>query len=325
MKTNNVKTDNAKTDDVKTDDLKTDDVKTVGCSTRIKIATVLCAVDLSDGSGHLLDYGSGIAATYGARLYVAHVVPNLDYTLAPRPSAYEEQMEILENAKVELSYLTYCHGARPTQSHLLVEEGRPADVVLEMVQKYGIDLLVMGTHGRRGWHRFALGSVAEEVFRQSTCPVLTVGPRAQTRELIFPLHQLLFATDFSPESCSALPYAFSLAREHQARLTLLHLVHPAIQAPEERRRFEKSYKARLRQLVPDEVECWCDVQFGVEFELPAEGIVRAAAASNADMIILGVRGMGAFAAFETHLPGQTAYGVIADAPCAVLTIRALEV
>lgn len=302
--------------------MKTDDMKTVGCSARIKIANVLCAVDLSDGSGHILDHGSGIAATYGAELYIAHVVPNLDYTLAPRRSAHEEQMEVLEHARVELSYLAYCHGARATQSHVLIEQGSPANILLEMAQEYGIDLIVLGTHGRRGWHRFALGSVAEEVFRQATCPVLTIGPHAQTRESIFPLHQLLFATDFSPESCSALPYAFSLAQEHQARLTLLHLVHPAIQAPEERRRIEKSYKARLRQLVPDEVECWCDVQFAVEFELTAEGIVQAAAAGNADMIILGVRGTGEFAAIEAHLPGPTAYGVIADAPCAVLTIRA---
>jgi len=309
--------------EVSTNDLIADDVKPVGCSTQIKIASVLCAIDLSDGSGRILDYGSGIAATYGAGLYIAHVVPNLAWTLAP--SAPKEQREIIENAKMELSHLAYCHGARAPQSRVLVEQGRPADFLLEMVQKYGIDLLVMGTHGRRGWHRFALGSVAEEVFRQSTCPVLTVGPRAQTRESIFPIHQLLFATDFSPESCSALPYAFSLARENQARLTLLHLVHPAIQSPEERRRIEESCKARLRRLVPEEVDCWCDVRCELQFELAAEGIVRAAAAGNADMIILGVRGMGAFASFESHLPGPTAYGVVADAPCAVLTIRALEV
>jgi len=296
-------------------------VDTIAYGSRAAITNVLCGIDLGAGSGQILEYGIAIAGTYSANLYLAHVVPDLNDLLAQPGTATEEQPQIIEKAKVDLSYLAYRHGARPGRSHLLVNQGDPAETLLRWARQYTADFIVLGTHGRRGWHRVAMGSVAEEVFRQVTCPVLTISPRAQARPLTFPLRQLLFPTDFSHESRCALSYVFSLARDHKAKLTLVHFIHPDIQSTEERRLIRESYTAKLRELISEKPLSSVDVQCLVEFDLVPEGIMRLAAETDTDMIILGVRGMGALAALESHLPGPIAYGVIADAPCAVLTIR----
>jgi nucleotide-binding universal stress UspA family protein len=91
------------------------------------------------------------------------------------------------------------------------------------IQEKKIDLIVMGTRGRSGVGKFLLGSSAEEVFRQAPCPVLTVGPHSPAKAP-HEFTRIVFATDFSPESVAALPYAVSLAQECQAHLTLLHVV-----------------------------------------------------------------------------------------------------
>jgi nucleotide-binding universal stress UspA family protein len=110
-------------------------------------------------------------------------------------------------------------------------------VISEFVAKQHIDLLVLGTHGREGIGKLAMGSVAESLLRQSSCPVLTVGPKAcgrikqefdETGKDIRPaeieLKHIIFAVDFSPESLAAAPFAVSLAEEFQARLALLHVI-----------------------------------------------------------------------------------------------------
>jgi nucleotide-binding universal stress UspA family protein len=136
------------------------------------------------------------------------------------------------------------------------------------------------------------------------------------------MKQILYATDFSTASLAALPYAVSLAQEHQARLTILNvvenakagdLVHPEM--------YNESTIRRLRTLVPAEADRWCDPRFKVERGSAAEKILETAVAIGADLIVLGVRvaegGLGA----ATHLFRPTAHRVVTQAECPVLTVR----
>jgi nucleotide-binding universal stress UspA family protein len=96
-----------------------------------------------------------------------------------------------------------------------------------------VDLVVVGTHGRRGIENVPLGSVAERIFRDATCPVLTVGPysyRESRVDLTGEIRTYLFATDFGEASLRALPRAVSLANQTKARLILLHVL-PAAPVP----------------------------------------------------------------------------------------------
>jgi nucleotide-binding universal stress UspA family protein len=190
-----------------------------------------------------------------------------------------------------------------------------------MIEENDIELVVVGTHGRRGFKKLVLGSVAEQVFRCAPCPVVTVGPQV-TPECFEQgrLRRILFASDLSPLSMRALPYVTMLARQHQAALTFLHVLSSAVPDVEFG---ETTYVAseleearkKLRQFVP--VGCNADVV--VEVGIPGEIIVRVARVQNASLIFMGLHSQSVMAA--THLPWTTAHRVVCDAHCPVMTLR----
>ena len=106
--------------------------------------------------------------------------------------------------------------------HAYVREGKVWESLAEIVRTQEIDLLVVGTHGRTGVEKFVLGSKAEEILRLAPCPVLTVGPKLAGRARLTAIEgegkkltpveisvgQILYATDFSPESLAAAPFAY---------------------------------------------------------------------------------------------------------------------
>jgi len=194
-----------------------------------------------------------------------------------------------------------------------------------MISEHEIDLLVVGTHGRTGARKLLMGSVAEKIFRQASCPVLTVGPNVPPAiDNRVRLQRILFATDFGPESLAALRYALSLAEEHQAQLTLLHVVeYPGSIVDVEAIRATKM--SRLRELVPPEAESWCRVEYLVEFSaaisLAPEKIMEIARLRGEDLIILGVRPVHGAIGAVTHFAHTTAQHIAAHAACPVLTVR----
>ena len=193
----------------------------------------------------------------------------------------------------------------------------------EIVQQKKIDLIVIGTHGRTGIARALLGSAAEEIFRKASCAVLTVGPNiSKDTKRRLRMKEILYATDFSPESLGALPYAVSLAQEHQARLTVLNVMEDAktgdLVHPEH---FVEFTMRQLRGLVPPESDRWCEPQFKVERGRAAEKIMETAIALGADLIVLGVKGLGGHIGAATHISRRTAHQVVTQAECPVLTVR----
>jgi nucleotide-binding universal stress UspA family protein len=210
----------------------------------------------------------------------------------------------------------------------LIEEGEVEKVLHSLVWKHEIDLIVIGTHGHKGLGKMLMGSVAEEVFRNAECPVLTVGPHATRWEIDGKLRHILYATDFGPESVHGLPYAISLAEENRARLTLMHVApEPGVVLPEpepgampvvDPSEVVASTEKQLRDLVPYGTTLWHEPEYMVQFGSPAEMIVRIAAQS-VDMIVLGVKRS---AALTKHLGAGVAYKVACEATCPVLTVGA---
>lgn len=152
---------------------------------------------------------------------------------------------------------------------------------------------------------------------------MTVGPHSPSeppREGRF--REILYATDFSAEALAAAPYALSLAQEHQARLTILHVVQkagvPDFIRPDE---VEASAAQQMRDLVPEAAELWCEPHYAVGQGEPAEAILEAANKRKSDLIVLGVRKPGGIPGAASHLPFGVAHKVIAHAVCPVLTVR----
>ena len=103
-------------------------------------------------------------------------------------------------------------------------EGDAAQSILDCARENNADVIVVGTHGRSGLGKILMGSVAERVFRQSPVPVMTVGPHLHHPGRGFVPRNILLAADFTPASERAARYACALAREHNAKLTMLHVL-----------------------------------------------------------------------------------------------------
>jgi nucleotide-binding universal stress UspA family protein len=137
----------------------------------LPIHTILHPTDFSKQSEFAFELASSLARDYGAELYVVHVVtpPVVVYgegVLPVEPQSYQaelrEKLNRLRSGEPEVRVL-----------HRLVE-GQPVDEILRLAKEIGCDLIVMGTHGRTGFGRVLMGSVAEKIVRTAPCPVVTV-------------------------------------------------------------------------------------------------------------------------------------------------------
>jgi nucleotide-binding universal stress UspA family protein len=180
---------------------------------------------------------------------------------------------------------------------------------------------VMGTNARSGVGRMVFGSVAEKVLRRSPVPVLTIGPHAQG-EPGAPVKQILYTTNFSLESERAAAVAIRLAEEHQAKLTMLHVIETPKSGEFVRMHdLVDATTSRLRKLVTTEQAAWCEPGYLVEEGEPAECILNAAKKQHADLIVMGVKHAEGDLGHATHAPWPIAHRVLCEARCPVLTIR----
>jgi len=134
---------------------------------------ILVPTDFSANAEHALDYACALAQKLGSAVHLVHAI-------ASPPTALQVALteEILENLVKEhreaLDKLAEARRGIASFGATTVEVGDPRDTIVEAAQKLGADLIVMGTHGRRGLSRVVMGSVAEDVIRRAPCPVLTV-------------------------------------------------------------------------------------------------------------------------------------------------------
>jgi nucleotide-binding universal stress UspA family protein len=296
-------------------------MKALEVCTRIQIKNILFTTDFSPASRAAVPYAIQLARHYGAKLHVLHVRPPVVNPMTP-PATWKslEQAAKLESDQERQEILSLFNGV---ETEVLLEEGDLWSNLQAAVEEARIDLIVMGTRGRSGIAKVLLGSTAEEIFRAANSPVLTVGPHSPAGpKPDGEFSHILFATDFSPESLAAAPYAISLAQEYQSRLTLLHVIAEP-KADEFVRPSDLSAASAhlLRNMVPVDAELWCVPEYVVERGVTAEKILEVAARSKADLIVLGVRKMSGFPGAATHLPITIAHKVVSHATCPVLTVR----
>jgi len=277
---------------------------------------ILWATDFSPSALASLPYAVAFARRYHSSVYLAHVIVPHPYPLvSPDVAPYIEGLSTA--ASKRLSELSDSAPFTDLPCQTLLGHGEVAEELNGMVRDYQIDLVVAGTHGRRGLRRFLLGSVSEEIWRTAACPVLTVGPHVtkQAAAEIEP-RQILYPTDLSEESFSAARYALSFALEYASHLTVLHVVPSAIRTSV--RLLARALRDEVRALIPAEADLWCEPDCVVESGDPAETILKVAREQQADLIVLGVRSPEELAAQRI---GNVAYRVVTEADCPVLTVR----
>lgn len=203
-----------------------------------------------------------------------------------------------------------------------VEGDNAADGILAAAQELGVDLIVMGTHGKRSADRLLAGSVAERVVREAGCPVLTVRAPADSEGL----RRVLVPVDLSDRSKAVIPTALDIARLYGAEVELLFIIDedtmpmahmpllgPVRVSPEE-------VQNRFRKLMTDLVKEYggkVPVKGTVRLGHPARDILDYAEA-HADLIVMATHGR---TGLKRLLMGSVAEKIVRRAPCPVLTLK----
>lgn len=256
-----------------------------------------------------------------------HVVQPLQaaypYYAFPEAAVHDTWSNLTTEAQKSLQELVRVHSRNGMQPECVIRQGFPWESILSFAEEKSADLLVMGTHGRRGLDQLAIGSVTERVLRRARCPVLAV--RKPAHDFVEPdsasdcvhLRKILLCTDFSDHARRALSYAFSLAMEYNAELTLLHV----LEDPGSHKFLQETTATavnELEKLVPSDVPNWCKVKSLVRSGKPYQEIIQLAQEEQSDLVILGVRGRNAL---DLALFGSTTYRVIQLGSRPVLAVQ----
>ena len=303
----------------------------------IRIKTILCPVDFSDVSHHALEHAVMLARWYHANLFVLHVhrvampvtgiglyVPEV---IQPAVLTDGERNRLLGTLKD----LVEPARAGGVAVEILLDEGlNVAQAIEERAQSLSADLITLGTHGRTGFQRLVLGSVAERVLRVARCPVMTVPARepATTPRSPTALQRIICPVDFSPASSRAIEFAASLASQADARLTVLHVIElpmdpvdtPPLDFHDYRQRAVARTREQMAQAINERIRQTCEIDELFLVGRAYKEILRVAQDQFADLIVMGVQGRGAV---DLMFFGSTTNHVVRQAACPVLTIRAV--
>jgi nucleotide-binding universal stress UspA family protein len=288
----------------------------------LRFEKILCPVDFFPASFRAFDYAARLATNYGAKIHVLHVIPPLIPAAYGAPiSIGDLTAELEKESRRMLSQLR----VRGEKAGVTVEtEVLIGDIDIEIhrsIESRKADLVVMGAHGRRGFERWVMGSVTERMLRRCPVPLIVVGHGSGRRLAPPKMNRILVTTDFSDGTADALAYAFSIAQECQARMTLLHVV-PDLSAEagaEITQPLVASVREKLEALIPIGVRAWCEVSSRVDVGEPHQVIAETVGRKRPGLLIMNIHGKGMI---ERALLGRTAERVLRSVidVCPVLLI-----
>ena len=282
----------------------------------VSLQSILVTTDFSEAALSALTCVVPIAKESNSVIHILHVIHPREIPIAS-PEAEEDISEQVQmDAQRRLGSLENAVGTIPHRTWL--REGEVWQTVEDVIRSEHIDLVAVGASGKSDLKKFFVGSVAEEIVRKATCPVLTVGPHAASTRDGVPLAQLLYVTDFWEESHYGLGYAVRLAIQYKSRLMLLHVVEQE-EPRQPNHEWLRSYRRILRNLLPE-----CADHLSIEPVLRIEvskhssaRILQVADEIRADVVIMDVRPEETWA---THLRDKL-YEIISWANCPVLTVQ----
>jgi nucleotide-binding universal stress UspA family protein len=299
----------------------------------LRIRKILFPTDFSRCSRQALIHALFLAEQHDAELQLLHaVILHADDPAAPKlrfPQPRDIFDRLQKIAESEMAELARAHRGRPIRITEFRERGfSAAQVILDHLTEHEIDLVVMGTHGRRGPARLFFGSVAEEVVRFARVPVLTLREIKRPRQ-IEAFERILVPIDFSPHSERSVAYARELALTYGAALELVHVIeqpsYPYFYAPfvggglggrlpEIQSRAGEALHELMANGDGPEVEYGVHILDG----RPSAEIVAFADSQAIDMIVVATHGL---TGLERLLVGSTAEQVVRTASTPVFLIK----
>jgi len=294
---------------------------------------ILCPTDFSEFSNRAVEHAVAHAGWTQSELTLLHVNPfffppsgGAPYTPAGMPADAATRAQLLDQLQA---------AARPAREagldpQLVLAEGDPSEEILRQAHGTATDLVVMGTHGLRGFDRWILGSVANRVAHRARCAVLTVPrPPEGARPGAGPLYEKILCAVELSGSEPVIERALDIARATRAPVTLLHVLEdlPEHEAAARRARldwpaFHQSLEENARHRLQDAAAgCPADgarVEQAVVSGRPYREILKRAGPGGASLVVMGIHGGSPLGRLFF---GSTAFQVLRQATCPVLTVR----
>jgi nucleotide-binding universal stress UspA family protein len=274
--------------------------------------TILSLLDLSQASGNVLNWTRLFGEKFGSEIQILHAMwPPVPRAVSQAES--EQLLEEFEERRVELRRALRAQADQVFDNRIHCEigigVGHPVKVVLDGMGQLRPALIVLGSHGHDGMARSLMGSVAENVVRESAYPTLVVkgadlSPGQKT------LNRLLCPVDLSQSAADSLDAAVSLAGTFGASLEVLRVLPASAEVEPELQ--------RLQQWVPAIVRQRCPASQTVRAGDTAEQIILFARQHAVDLVVVGVEPRRFL---EYTVLGRTTELVVRHGPCSVLLLR----
>ena len=295
----------------------------------LAIKKILFPTDFSECAEHAFDHAAGLAAAFDAEMHVFHA-------RIRRGEEYPALAELMEDSgestdePLDIPVRERQGKTSRVDTTVVIQAERTGasacEAILEYAREHDIDLIVMGTHGRRGAKRLLMGSTAECVVRSATCPVLTLRADAPTMSEAGFSH-ILAPVDFSEYAEEAAAYTAELARRWNARVTLLHVVEeavlPTVYGIEPVALYSIDHLLdRSRNEIESLKTKFFDTGMAVDTEIvvghAGYSIADYAKEAGTDLIVISTHGLTGQKRF---LLGSVTEQVVRSAPCAVFTVK----
>lgn len=289
---------------------------------------ILVATDFSESSRSAWFAGLNLASRCLAKVDVLYVYTYMQYVFSPDHYAVPDERwfrRLEEEMEKEYSQRLYSKSQRNILSSTSIPDG-----ILEHAKKEACDLIVVGTHGRRALGRILMGSVTQELIRNSPVPVMVVKAIKNPEEHVQNYDRVLIPIDFSDMSMKALDYAIRFANFLKADVHVIHTVDtPAINNLRGMYPFPET-------MIPDTAELNVDLtlnkamkdkdvvgnwKVATLFGDPAEEILNYAAQNNCGFIVMGTHGRKGF---ERTLLGSVTAVVASKSEIPVITVSPLK-
>jgi nucleotide-binding universal stress UspA family protein len=298
----------------------------------MKLDPILVGVDFSEPCEDALAAAASVARHVGGRVVLVHAVPLPDMPIVQAqllaPAEGVADPSVLDSARRALDELRERIAGQGVEVSAVCVESSPADAIVEAADEHDAGLVVVGSHGRTGLRRIALGSVAEKVVRQCERPVLVARPRSGGDE---GFRRVVVATDFSEHAERAVTFALALAAPG-GEVVALHcwylaemagryaptMTEPGAVGDSLRDAILGAAKERGAELLARHRGAAVPLRFATVEAPPAQGIQDWLDRNPADLCVVGSHGRRGL---RRLLLGSVAEKTVRHASCSVAVVR----
>lgn len=274
------------------------------------IRNILLATDGSDVATTAVEQGLAIASKLDATVHVVSVLEDDGQATDAARTRHRGVVETVEDDAADRGISVVTN----------VPTGDPGRTILEYADDNGIDLLVLGTHGRTGLRRWLMGSVATVVVREARCPVLTVN--ADVTDVAHDVDDVLLATDGRPGVEGAVEHGLDLAGAFGATVHAVYVVNDVnSRLSRVLEAFEEIGERSTSEIAERAEERGLEASRSIERGLPHEELVAYATDHDVDLVVVGTESRSGL---DRLVAGSVSQRLIASSPVPVLSARTLE-